>query len=93
MRACDELAKDPELVRSAPEGARVTIVTQDGSRYGDFLGQATGMPERPLSDEALADKFRRCAVLGGYSMTAAEALLQRLWGVETIERASSVFSS
>jgi 2-methylcitrate dehydratase PrpD len=69
--------------KEAPEGARVTLVGADGTEVVDYLGEASGMPGNPISDELLHDKFRRCAAAGGLPDEQARALLERLRRIET----------
>ncbi|MCL2898952.1 MmgE/PrpD family protein [Brenneria tiliae] len=75
--------RDDELLRRAPEGAAVTLEMADGTKHERFTAQAWGTAARPLSDDELSDKFRRCA---GRVMDAAQmhSLLGRLWAAETL---------
>ncbi|RLM28272.1 2-methylcitrate dehydratase [Brenneria alni] len=75
--------RDDELLRRAPEGAVITLEMADGTKYERFTAQARGTAIRPLSDDELSDKFRRCAgrVMGDIQM---QRLLGRLWAVETL---------
>lgn len=68
---------------NAPEGTRVTIVTRDGQRFTDYLGQPTGMPGNPMSADALRGKFLRCCDTGGLSPADAERLYRHIRGIET----------
>lgn len=81
MVEADEL-NGSEFQPHYPECVRVTVTTSDGRECCDFLGAATGMPEKPFSDEALSDKFRRCASFAGWSEERCEATLSRLWDIE-----------
>jgi 2-methylcitrate dehydratase PrpD len=67
----------------APEGTRVTIVTPDGQRFTDYLGQPTGMPGNPMSADALRGKFLRCCDAGGISPAEAERLYRHICSIET----------
>ena len=78
MRRVDAL-QDTE----APEGARVTIMTDDGGEVADYLGVPTGMPANPMSDEQLHRKFLGCAAAGGLEPGRAAALLKYLANIET----------
>ncbi|CAG9166788.1 MmgE/PrpD family protein [Cupriavidus respiraculi] len=62
--------------------ARVVIRTRDGRQFDYLQPNRKGDPEEPLSDGDLDGKFLELAgpVLGA---TAARALLQRLWTLET----------
>ena len=54
-----------EMRESAPESARLTVVLKDGRELNGECLQAYGMPERPLSDLELFEKFRRCLDFSG----------------------------
>ncbi|MCL4181972.1 MAG: MmgE/PrpD family protein [Burkholderiaceae bacterium] len=66
----------------APECARVTLTIDDGREIRGYLGQPTGMPEKPLSDERLREKFLRCADAGGISHAETQRLLAHLEQIE-----------
>jgi 2-methylcitrate dehydratase PrpD len=57
---------DPDMRRSAPEGARVRLEMRDGSHFEAFRGKAHGSADHPLSPAQVADKFLVCVapVLG-----------------------------
>jgi 2-methylcitrate dehydratase PrpD len=74
-----------------PEAARVTVLTADGRTFSLYNGAATGMPNNPAPDAALAKKFRRCARTA-LTPTRAEAWLERLWSVETLPDVTAMFS-
>ena len=78
MRRVDAL-EDAE----APEGARVTLLTDDGGEVADYLGVPTGMPGNPMSDEQLHNKFLRCATVGGVDPDRATNLLKYLKNIES----------
>jgi 2-methylcitrate dehydratase PrpD len=90
MRISEELANDPTVSQRCPEGAYVTLELADGRRLRDFLPQPRGMPENPISDEALEDKFRNCFRYGGISEKRARRVAKRLWRLETIDDLSSL---
>ena len=69
--------------QDAPECARVTLLTDEGSEVTDFLGVPTGMPRNPMSDEQLHDKFLGCAAAGGVEPGRAAALLKCLTNIES----------
>lgn len=81
MRRVDSLHNE-----DAPEGARVTIVMNDGRELSGYLGQPTGMPGNPMSDDQLHAKFLRCAAAGGVQEAERVRLLAHL---NEIERASA----
>lgn len=78
MRRVDSL-EDPK----APEGARVTLLIDDGGEVADYLGVPTGMPRNPMSDEQLQDKFLGCAGIGGLDPGQATDLLNFLKNIES----------
>jgi 2-methylcitrate dehydratase PrpD len=69
--------------KEAPEGARVTLLTTDGTEVSGYLAEPMGMPGNPMSDADLHEKFRRCAAAGGLAPPKAEALLKHLVGIES----------
>jgi 2-methylcitrate dehydratase PrpD len=69
---------------NAPECARVTIVTDDGGELTEYLGEPTGMPGNPMSDDQLHNKFLRCTTVGGLHREQATALLQHLTSIESV---------
>ena len=79
MRRLDSL-QDAEV----PECARVTLLTDDGGELTGYLGEPTGMPGNPLSDDQLHDKFLRCAAAGALTRGAATTLLDNLKTIETL---------
>ncbi len=72
----------PDMQPRYPECARVTVGMADGDAYSGFLGAATGMPENPLSDDALSDKFRCCASFAGWPAEKSNTVLSGLWEIE-----------
>ena len=84
MRRVDSLHTD-----AAPEGARVTLITAEGNKIQEYLGQPTGMPGNPLTDERLHEKFLRCAETGGIDDLRARDLLAHL---EELEKAPLAFA-
>ena len=79
MRRVDSL-RDAQ----APECARVTLLTDAGANLTDFLGEPTGMPGNPMSDDQLHGKFLRCTAAGGLTDEQATALLKCLTTIETL---------
>ena len=55
-----------------PESIRLTLTLRDGRTASGFCGAARGMPERPLSDEDLVDKFRAAGAYAGISLPRVE---------------------
>ena len=78
------MIRDDSLhAEDAPEGARVTIHTEDGQTFTDYLGQPTGMPGNPMSGGDLRAKFLRCCEAGGLAATEAERLHRHIRGLDT----------
>lgn len=67
---------------AAPEGAKVTLLTDDGGEVTDYLGVPKGMPTNPMSDAELNDKFLRCGAAGGMEHDRANNLLKYLKNIE-----------
>ena len=67
----------------APECARVTLLTDADANLTEFLGEPTGMPGNPMSDDQLHGKFLRCTAVGGLTDEQATALLKCLTTIET----------
>jgi len=73
--------------RDHPEGALVTITTTGGRRLERFNGVSTGMPTKPMPDEALDRKFLDCAAYAGLSR---ERAVERLSLLRSLEPAASM---
>ncbi|MBI3370896.1 MAG: MmgE/PrpD family protein [Betaproteobacteria bacterium] len=86
MRRVDSLHTD-----EAPEGARVTLITSAGREFQRYLGQPTGTPGNPLTDERLHEKFLRCAKAGGIDDAEARALLEHMVALENASLALAPF--
>jgi len=86
MRRVDALHLD-----HAPEGARVTLITEAGARIQGYLEQPTGMPGNPLTDERLHEKFLCCAEAGGIPERRARELLEHLQALEEAKLAFAPF--
>lgn len=81
----------PEMRERYPEGARVTIKTTAGAEHSGYLGAPTGMPENPLSDEALGQKFHDCAKLAAWSQDRSDAVLAGLWSLKSADDINRIF--
>lgn len=90
MRRADDL-DTPEMRERYPEGARVTIEMRNGDSHSDFLGAPTGMPEAPLSDDDLGNKFHGCARMAGWEVGATDAVLDRLWALGQVSDMRGLF--
>jgi 2-methylcitrate dehydratase PrpD len=60
----DDLSSETMRIRY-PESARLTLSLADGRVSSGFCGEAYGMPQRPLSDKDLVDKFAYCLSFAG----------------------------
>lgn len=82
---------DATLVGRCPEGAVVTLRTVDGRVFRRTNCAATGMPSNPMSDPALAAKFRACAKAVLDPATAG-SLLERIGSVERLTSAAELLA-
>ncbi len=57
-----------EMREKHPESIRLTLGLKDGRTAAGFCGAARGMPERPLSDGELLEKFRAAGAYAGVSL-------------------------
>jgi 2-methylcitrate dehydratase PrpD len=78
MRRVDSL-QDANI----PECSRITLVTSEGREITDFLGEPTGMPGNPMTDEQLHQKFAHCASFGGLSPDHSTKLIEHLMEIES----------
>jgi 2-methylcitrate dehydratase PrpD len=78
-----EDAYDPELPGAAPFDRVAVTLTNGQVLEGDPVRRATGHPTRPLSDQALYEKFADCLDAGA-STIPAETLFDRLSGLQAI---------
>jgi 2-methylcitrate dehydratase PrpD len=74
-----------------PECARVIISMLDGNDFTGFVGAPAGMPENPLSDDALDEKFRACTAFAGWPIDKAETALARLRGIDGADGIGELF--
>jgi 2-methylcitrate dehydratase PrpD len=67
----------------AEDAARITITLTDGRTLEHHVEHAIGSLERPMDDEDLMQKFRDLTlpILGEH---AAEALIERVWALESM---------
>jgi 2-methylcitrate dehydratase PrpD len=75
-----------------PECARVSLSMLDGNEFTCFIGAPTGMPENPLADAALDDKFRACAAFAGWPIDKAETTLSRLRDIDSADGIGALFA-
>ena len=89
MVEADDL-NGPDYQPHYPECARVTISMLGDDIFTGFLGAPTGMPENPLSDDALGEKFRACAAFAGWPDDQSETVLARLRHIESADAIGAV---
>ncbi len=90
MVEADDL-NGPDYQPHSPECARVTISMLGGDVFTGFLGEPTGMPGNPMSDEALEEKFRTCAGSTGLPSKKIERILETIWNIELYDDVSRLF--
>jgi len=91
MGKVEMLRVDSLHADEAPEGARITLITAEGSKVQGYLGQPAGMPGNPLTDGRLHEKFLRCAETGGVDDLRARDLLEHLIALEKAPLAFAPF--
>ena len=67
VKRAPDLSTD-EMRRKYPESIRLTLTLNDGRSATGFCGMARGMPERPLSDAELLEKFHAAGAYAGVSL-------------------------
>ena len=82
MHVPEFLANDPTILQRSPEGAGVTLITNDQIEFKDFLARPTGMPGNPISTQALVGKFLNCLMQGGKSNELAISLAHELLEID-----------
>ncbi|MCC6197537.1 MAG: MmgE/PrpD family protein [Burkholderiales bacterium] len=86
MRRVDSLHTE-----EAPEGARVTVITNRGTEVRGYLGEPKGMPGNPLNDADLHQKFLRCTAAAAIDDARARGLLEHLAALEDAPKAFAPF--
>lgn len=84
---------DRELDDLGYERARswVRVILRSGRAIQLKIEVAKGSPQKPLSELELSHKFLQCA-LRSVEERFAEQLLNRLWGLESVEDVAKVFT-
>jgi 2-methylcitrate dehydratase PrpD len=89
-----QVSLDPEVDAEFPSrrAARIAIMTRDGRTFSHYQPTRKGDPDLPLSDDELNAKFIELTspILGSIS---TNALLKKLWKLETIDVASIATSA
>ena len=90
MSLSEEMAADPTVSETSPEGASVRIVLRDGRTFELENRSATGTPVRPFATADLERKFRDCArdIL---SPQKTERLLSRMSSIERLPNVRTLF--
>lgn len=87
----DDALEATDQGRDHPEGARVTIRLNGGGTLQRYNGAATGMPQKPMSDAALDEKFIACASTA-MPPAASGAMLARLRGLRRCRDVRELFA-
>ncbi len=74
---------DAECCASYPKQgpARVTITMVDGTVFTRYVQQPLGAPEKPMTDDALFEKFRM-ASQRRLAPQQADAVIARVWALD-----------
>lgn len=91
-----ELKLDASLVpadelAACPEAARVEFILRDGRRLEKTVLAATGMPQKPVSQKQLFEKFMDCATRRA-GVIEAQALWECLRHIENLPKTRSLIS-
>ena len=62
----------------------IEIELNDGKVIKGRADFGKGSPVNPMSDAELSEKFRQCAAWGGLDRAQAQAVLDRVWMIETL---------
>jgi 2-methylcitrate dehydratase len=86
--------EDPELTRQFPERlpCRIEIVARNGERTTATVEYPRGHYRNPMSDQEIAQKFRRHA-LRALPEERVEPALAALWQIDAAESLSTVFAA
>lgn len=84
MEVSDTLGGRLIQPEDGPEGAYVHLQLTDGRKLGSYKPVATGMPQCPLSDDAIDDKFHACCS-PSMSRRSFEALLAQIKSVRELD--------
>lgn len=88
----DDLTARSETGAIGPECAQVEIETTDGRRFELFNSVVTGAPDKPMSDQALDDKFHTLMTQAGLEKEAAR-ILADIRSCGTLKHASELWPS
>lgn len=86
LRQRTVLSEDPAVPK---EAAEVTVHLRDGTTLRHCVAQATGSVDRPMSDAALADKFRALAAWG-WPDGDARRLIDLVWSLDQLTDAGEL---
>jgi 2-methylcitrate dehydratase PrpD len=85
LRARVILVEDPAMPK---EAAGIAVRLSDGSAFDQYVPHATGSLERPMSDEALSQKFRSLAEWG-WPQCDTSAFLALAWSLDELTDAGA----
>lgn len=84
--------EQPERLKSAPEGADVTIYLKDGRQFSKQVDRARGSASLPLNDTELDEKFLACAQ-AVLSPLQSRRLLKELRAVDSLPSVLELYST
>ena len=85
LRSRASLVEDPAMPK---EAARVVLRLRDGSALDQYVPHATGSLERPMSDEAIGEKFRSLAEWG-WPECDTRAFIELAWSLDKLGNAGA----
>jgi 2-methylcitrate dehydratase PrpD len=85
LRARVSLVEDPAMPK---EAARIAVRLSDGATLDRHVPHATGSLERPMSDEAISQKFRSLAEWG-WPQCDTRAFIELVWSLEKLSDAGA----
>jgi 2-methylcitrate dehydratase PrpD len=62
----------------------VEVELDDGTTVRGSADFGKGSPTNPMTDDELADKFRQCALWGGFGREQSQRMLDALWRVDEL---------
>jgi 2-methylcitrate dehydratase PrpD len=91
MHVPEFLANDPTVLQRCPEGAGVTLITNNQVEIKDFLERPTGMPGNPVSTQALVGKFQNCFMHSGKSNELAMSIADELLVIDKCPNIQTIY--
>lgn len=95
LRSVTKLVIDRVVNEAYPEawGAAIAVQTEDGSVLSERRRVCKGDPDNPLSRQELTEKAHALMVLGGLESSAAESLIDDIYGFAEGAPVGGLFSS